>query len=160
MNYRAMIVLAKKDIRVALQKKSVSMPMLLVPLLMLVVMPAAMVLGIQHAPADDIADGLGMLQGNLPPALAWLEALPPLEQAVVMITHFLFAPLYLIVPVMVAMAPGVTVLALGVIVLVSMRVRSFIEAFQISGVVVLPLAALLTVRVARRLLHGDLLARL
>ena len=87
-----------KDLTAVRRSKAVVLPMLLVPALLLVVLPA--VIGL--AARDQTAD-LGRFLGSLPGDVARpILDLPEHEQLVVLVNGYLLAPLFLIVPLMVS----------------------------------------------------------
>ena len=103
MNTRAIFAIARKDVTVALRSKAVALPLILVPLLVLVGMPIMMGVVFSMAdraqlPSSEVAELLAMM----PPALAaQLSGLTPAGMALVFFLAYLFAPLYLILPIMV-----------------------------------------------------------
>jgi ABC-2 type transport system permease protein len=231
MNWRAIGAIIRKDLRAAFKSKAVLLPMIIVPLILVCLMPAAVTLvpqiiqsrGVQLS-ADDRGE-LGELLAQMPPALrAELARYTPAQAVTVLVLTYLFAPLYLIIPLMVAsviaadsfagekerktleallysptsdadlliaklgvawlpavavglgsflvygvivnvtawpligrlffpspmwlllafwVGPAVAGLGLGVTVLVSARVNTFQEAYQLGGLVVLPIVMLL-----------------
>lgn len=89
----------RKDLLAVSRSKAVVVPMLLVPLLLLVLLPALIGLAARSSTAPDVSGFLG----QLPEALARPVArLPPQEQLVVLVNGYLLAPLFLIVPLMVS----------------------------------------------------------
>ena len=223
MNRRAVRAIVARDLRVVVRSRAVLVPLIVVPALLLVVLPALAALAPGLLGAQDLAE-LEQLLERMPPALAEpLAGRSREEQVVLLLLGYLLAPLYLIVPVMVAsviaadsfagerergtleallytpttdaelvlakmlapwlagvavawggfaayavvanaaawpvmgriffptpvwwllalwVAPAVAGLGLGATVLVSARVRTFQEAYQLGGVVVLPLVLL------------------
>jgi hypothetical protein len=109
MNWRAIRAIMRKDLQVALQSNAVAMPMLIVPLILVVFLPTIVALvpfGVQMfggvlSPHD--TRELAALLARLPPALRQELAGYDLPQAIVIfLLTYLFAPLYLIVPIMVS----------------------------------------------------------
>ena len=103
-NRRAILAIVRKDLKVTLQNKGVSIPLIVVPLIMLVVIPAAA--GLVPLLGDGAGSALADLQvmlermpGELTGQLAEYE---PLQQIVILALVYLLAPMYLIVPLMVA----------------------------------------------------------
>lgn len=215
MNTRAVRALVRRDLRRAVGSKPVLIPLVAVPALLLVILPAAIGL---LPPTGEDAD-IDRLLTALPPAVtADLPTAPGARLAAVMLVYLL-APLYLMVPVVVAtviaadsfagerergtlevlltapvtdtelfvakllgaflpalatglggavvygtvanlttgeplfpnllwvglalwLGPGIAAAGLGVVVLVSSRVRGFQEANQLGGLVVLPVVGL------------------
>jgi ABC-2 type transport system permease protein len=222
MNARAISAIVRKDLRVVMQTKGVMIPLIIVPIVMLVVMPglAALLPSFSATPGDplgDMREFLAMVPAELRAELAVYNEL---QQIVVLAVLYFLAPMYLIVPLMVAsviaadsfagekerktleallytptsdrelfvgkmlsawlpavavawigfvfyglvaniagwpvmgqiffpnltwivlalwVAPAVAGLGLGVTVVVSARAQSFQEAYQLGGVVVLPI---------------------
>jgi len=226
MNWRAIRAIARKDITVVFRHRAVLLPMIIVPIMMQVVMPIGFGAVAAYAPIQesDIQE-LGPLMSAMPPSLqAEFAGMGERQMFFVLMLVYLFAPLYLIVPLMVAsviaadsfagekerktleallhspvtaremlvgkvlsallpaiavslvsfalytvilngvgwplmgriffpnamwlvlvfwVAPAVSCLGLGVTVLVSTRVSTFQEAYQMGGIVVLPVVALM-----------------
>jgi ABC-2 type transport system permease protein len=104
LNWRAIKAIMHKDLRVALQSKSVTLPMIIMPLLLVVLMPTLTTIGISFA---------GSLASD-PAELAELVAIMPAEvrqqfgnydltqMAVLFVLRYMYAPLYLIMPIMVS----------------------------------------------------------
>lgn len=231
MNVRAVRAIARKDLLAVRRSRSVLLPLVLVPLLLFVGIPALVGGVLASLPVDsgELAD-LRELVRRMPPELRQeLERYTPQQQLLVITLNELLAPLYLLVPLMVAtviaadslagererktleallyapisdaelflgkllsawvpavlvglggfVAYGMTVnlvgwpvmgeiffpnltwlvlalwagpaaagFGLGVMILVSARVRGFQEAYQLSGYVVLPFVALMVSQAA------------
>jgi ABC-2 type transport system permease protein len=224
MNVRAMAAIATKDLAVVRRSKAVMLPLVIVPTILVLLLPAIAVFAPSFVNLPGAGD-LGALLERMPETLqASLAPYTPEQRLVVLMLVYLFAPLYLIVPLMVAsviaadtfagererktleallhtptsdaelvlaklasgfvpavlvgwgaflayavvvnasawpvmgriffptpmwwvlallVGPGVAALGLGATVLVSARVATFQEAYQIGGVVVLPLVLLI-----------------
>lgn len=104
MNTRAIRAIIRKDLKVTMQNKGVMIPLVAVPVIMFVVMPAlaglAPLLG--DGPGSPLAD-LQMLLETMPPAMTdSLAGYTPMQQIVVLALVYFLAPMYLIVPLMVA----------------------------------------------------------
>ena len=104
MNWRAVFAIARKDLKVVWQNKGVSIPIIILPLILFVVLP--LMLGLVPAlvsiPSDSFAEVQQMLD-TMPPALrASLVGLTMMQQTVVLFLVYIMAPLYLIVPMMVS----------------------------------------------------------
>ncbi len=104
MNWRAVFAIARKDLKVVWQNKGVSIPIIILPLILFVVLP--LMLGLAPAlfsiPSDSFAEVQQMLD-TMPPALrASLVGLSMMQQTVVLFLVYIMAPLYLIVPMMVS----------------------------------------------------------
>jgi ABC-2 type transport system permease protein len=104
MNTRAIQAIIRKDLKVTLQNKGVMIPLVVVPLIMFVVMPAlaGLVPLLGEGPGSPLHD-LQLFLENMPPALqATLAGYTPMQQVVVLALVYFLAPMYLIVPLMVA----------------------------------------------------------
>lgn len=88
-----------KDLTAVRRSKSVVIPMVLVPLLLLVVLPLGIGLAARGQEAPGVADFLRTVPGDLAGPIL---ALPPEEQLIVLVNGYLLAPLFLIVPMMVS----------------------------------------------------------
>jgi ABC-2 type transport system permease protein len=224
MNLRAIRTIVRKDLKVVFQSKAVTIPLIIVPVIMLMVLPGLAALAPMLEESGVDTSDLQMLLAQMPASLqAQLEGYSQSQQIVVLAVVYLMAPLYLIVPMMVAsviaadsfagekerktleallytpttdqelfyakllaawlpavaiawggfilysivvnltawptmgeiffpnamwfvlalwVAPAVAALGLGVTVIISARVQSFQEAYQMGGIVVLPILAL------------------
>lgn len=104
MNWRAIRTMIGKDWRVISRSKLVLLPMIILPLILLVLMPAGIGLGAGLAPEELASEGdLGAMLDAVPPEVA--RQLGDLDEgafvAAVMLVY-LFAPMFLIVPMMVS----------------------------------------------------------
>jgi ABC-type Na+ efflux pump permease subunit len=88
-----------KDLRAVVRSKSVIIPMLAVPVLLMVVLPMTIGLAARAAPGVQVERLLGDVPGDL--ARPILD-LPVEEQLIVLVNGYLLAPLFLIVPLMVS----------------------------------------------------------
>lgn len=104
MNTRAIAAIMRKDLRVVAQSKSVVLPMIILPLLLLVIMPGGLTLAMSYfgAAAGDPADVAEMAAMAPPAVLAQFPGTTPIQMAVLFMLRYMFAPLYLIMPLMVA----------------------------------------------------------
>jgi ABC-type Na+ efflux pump permease subunit len=227
MNWRAIRAIITKDLRVVLRTPAVLLPTLIVPIIMQVLMPAGFGLAATYLPetATTELDDLKQMLQNMPSSIRQeLDGLDDRQSFLVLMTVYLFAPMYLIVPLMVAsviaadsfagekerktleallhspttsqelfagkvlsslipaviaslisfalytlilngvgwqvmgriffpnlmwlilvfwVAPGVSCVGLGLSVILSSRVKTFQEAYQLSGLVVLPIVFLM-----------------
>ena len=101
--WRTLRTLALRDLRVVTRSKAVMLPMLIVPLIFIVALPAGIGLFAPQMAAADEADDLTPFLEMMPPAMA--ERFAGYNDAqilVVAILEYLFAPVFLIVPLMVA----------------------------------------------------------
>lgn len=227
MNWRGIRAVMSKDLRVVLRSKMVVLPMILLPLIMQVLLPAGLGLAVVFA-GDAMTEEMGdfdLMLAALPPGmLAHFDGMNAQQMFLVLMLVYAFAPLYLILPMMVAsvvaadsfvgererktleallytpltdrellvakmltawlaavaigvvsfllyavvvnavgwpvmgriffpnamwlvlvfwVAPAVAGVGLGATVLISTRVNTFQEAYQIGGVVVLPIVGLM-----------------
>jgi len=103
-NWRAIRAIVRKDLRQVLQNKSVILPMILVPALILIVIPVAMVVAPQFVAVEDLdVDDLQSLYEALPAALLEdFEGLDLTQTWIMLSANYMFAPMFLIVPLMVA----------------------------------------------------------
>ncbi len=104
MNWRAIQALARRDLLVVLRSKGILIPMIVLPVIMMVLLPGGIALfapAIADAPGAD-ADFEMMLQA-MPPEQQARYAAMSLDQVMVelLVLHF-FAPMFLIIPLMVA----------------------------------------------------------
>jgi ABC-type Na+ efflux pump permease subunit len=88
-----------KDLRAVVRSKSVIIPMLAVPVLLMVVLPAAIGFAARATAGVQVERLLGDVPGDL--ARPILD-LPVEEQLIVLVNGYLLAPLFLIVPLMVS----------------------------------------------------------
>jgi ABC-2 type transport system permease protein len=103
MNATLVRALAEKDLRVVLRTRLIVVPMIVVPLLLLVLLPSVLILAPQLASGAEAAKEIDELLGHLPPELAApFHGYTPVQMAIAYIAGYLWAPLFLIVPVMVA----------------------------------------------------------
>jgi ABC-type Na+ efflux pump permease subunit len=88
-----------KDLTAVRRSKAVVLPMLIVPGLLLVVLPLGVGLAARQAATPDIAGLLHRLPGQVSQSIL---THPPREQMLLLVNGYLLAPLFLIVPLMVA----------------------------------------------------------
>jgi len=103
-NWRAVRAIVRKDLKVVLQNKGVSIPMLVVPVLILLALPAlaAFAPALQDAPGMPF-DGLDGIVEGMPASLrAELAGYNETQILVVLVLSYFLAPMYLILPLMVA----------------------------------------------------------
>lgn len=105
MNWKTIFTIAKKDIKEAGQNKAVWLPILIVPLVFVVIMPVAMIVGFSSAgaaaqnPMND--PDFAMFVERMPAFLTELiNGLDATQSAIVLILGYLFAPFFLIMPLM------------------------------------------------------------
>jgi len=223
MNAKAVRAIVRRDLTVVLRSRAVSLPILILPIVFFVLMPALLIFG-ARAIGEDLGE-FNELIALLPVAFRQdLAGLDPSAQVIVWGLEYVFATLFLIVPLMTSaviaadsfagekerktleallytptsdlelytgkllapwlaavavstvgylafvsvasllggaivgrpialtprwllfvlvLAPGLAALAVGFLVQISARVRGFQEAYQLGGLVVLPLVVLL-----------------
>src|SRR5438874_7555693 len=95
----AVRAIALKDFTAVRRSKGVMLPMLIVPFLLLVVLPLIVGLAARNAHPPDVSNMLRTLPGGLAKPLL---NLPPRERLVTLVDGYLLAPLFLIVPLMLA----------------------------------------------------------
>jgi len=104
MNWRAIKAIVRKDLKVVLQNKGVSIPLIVLPALILVLLPALAALvpsleGLSGSPASE----LDALREQLPAGLqAELAGYNSTQAGIILVFVYLLAPMYLILPLMVA----------------------------------------------------------
>lgn len=103
-NARAIRAIALKDLGQVLRNKTVWLPMILLPLILQVILPAAMTLLPTFVPSDDMdMDELVTMMATMPGELrSALEGLSEAQAWVMISSNYMFAPLFLIVPLMVS----------------------------------------------------------
>ncbi|HEX2699592.1 MAG TPA: ABC transporter permease subunit [Acidimicrobiales bacterium] len=89
----------RKDLTAIRRSKAVVIPMIAVPLLLLVLLPLGIGLAARSQHHADVSGFLARLPDNV---VAPIVRLPADEQLVVLVSGYLLAPLFLIVPLMVA----------------------------------------------------------
>ena len=104
MNWRKIRIIAWKDILEVRQNKSVVLSIVLVPLIILVIMPLVMLLVSGSAGTAEAFTGdpdLQMMFENIPPTIASAFAnMNDIQMGMAMILGYLFAPMFLIMPLM------------------------------------------------------------
>lgn len=104
MNWRAITAIVRKDLKVVIQNKGVSIPLIIVPIVIMVLLPGltALLPLIDEAAFTTDTD-LQMFMEQMPAGLmATLEGYNEVQSMVVLMLVYLFAPMYLILPMMVA----------------------------------------------------------
>jgi ABC-type Na+ efflux pump permease subunit len=104
LRWRAIFAIASKDMKAALQNKGVSIPLIVVPLLMLGGMPVigAFAPQLQDIPGAPFA-GMDNFLDRLPTGLqAALQGHDEVQSIVVLVLNYFMASMYLIVPLMVS----------------------------------------------------------
>ena len=107
-NWRAMKAVIRKDLKQILQNRMILLRMILVPALIQVVLPVVMILlptliGAEEFNTEELAALFEMLPANL---RAPLVAMSGQQQWIVLSANYMFAPMFLIVPLMVSSIVG------------------------------------------------------
>lgn len=88
-----------KDLRAIRRSKAIILPMMIVPVILLVILPLVLGLAARSADAGSVSQVMSKIPGGLGRPI--LE-LPEKERLIVLVSGYLLAPLFLIVPLMVA----------------------------------------------------------
>lgn len=102
---RTLRAIVRKDLKVVSRNKGVLLPLIIIPLLFFVIIPAGFGLG---TPAmieleEDPLEDMRLMLEQMPPAMqAQLAGLDAAQTMIILIIVYTFAPLFLIVPMMVA----------------------------------------------------------
>lgn len=104
MNRRAIGAVIRKDLKVLLGSKGILIPLIIVPVVIFVALPALAALApalinIPGANLGDISEFVGRMPAGLQAQLAGLDEA---QQIIVLVLVYLLAPMYLVVPLMVA----------------------------------------------------------
>lgn len=102
LNWRAIWGIIRKDLRVVFQSKSVVLPMIFVPLITIVVLPLGLAIGLNYfGPRIEQSSDFNDILALVPPALlSQFEGYTVLQIGGLFILRYMFAPLYLILPIM------------------------------------------------------------
>ncbi len=98
---RQIAAVVRKDLRVALASKAVTLPLLIVPIIFIVILPVGVALFAPLA-AREGADVMREFEGFSPTLLASVAGLTDPQKVVVIFLEYMMAPLFLILPVMFA----------------------------------------------------------
>jgi ABC-type Na+ efflux pump permease subunit len=104
MNWRAVRAIVRKDLKVVIQNKGVSMPLIIVPVVIMGLLPAlaAVAPALENIPGSPFA-GLDTFMEQMPAGLqANLAGLNEMQAMIVLVLVYMLAPLYLIMPLMVS----------------------------------------------------------
>ena len=105
-NWRAIWAIARKDLKVVTQNRGVLIPMIVVPLVFLVLLPlgAGLIPQLSQLPGSMPTNvSMEALLSRMPPDMtAELADVPTDGKMVVFLLQYLFAPMFLIIPLMVA----------------------------------------------------------
>jgi ABC-2 type transport system permease protein len=104
MNWRAIRAIVRKDLAVVTRSRSVMIPLIIVPVVFLVVLPglAALIPGQMNLPGSSLAQMTDFLKQMPPGLLAELDGLNDIQQVTGFLLLYMFAPLFLIIPLMVS----------------------------------------------------------
>lgn len=104
MNGRAISAIVRKDVRVALSTKAVAMPLVIVPLLLMIGVPLALGAVVMLAESVGVSNrDVQELQEAIPPALRTsFTGMTSAQAGLTFALVYLFAPMYLILPLMVS----------------------------------------------------------
>lgn len=100
MNRAAMLAIAARDLRIVARSRALVIPLVVVPAVLLLTPPLTLV--IANSVPDSLAAELTPLFTRLPADVTGQLPTEPAHGAVVLLLIYVFAPLYLVVPVMVA----------------------------------------------------------
>jgi ABC-2 type transport system permease protein len=112
MNWNIILTIAKKDLREVRQNKMAWQPALLVPIVFVVIIPMLLIVGPQllPIPQDELTEGiddLNTMLTNMPLELhTQLDGLEGVQLWIVLFAGFMFAPMFLIIPIMTASVVG------------------------------------------------------
>ncbi|MBN1487005.1 MAG: ABC transporter permease [Anaerolineae bacterium] len=103
MNLRAIRAIALRDLKIVTRNKGVMLPLILLPLILMVIMPGAMGYFLPMAPPGEDFEDLALFLEMMPDEMAEQFA-GYTETQVILVTMlvYFFAPMFLIVPLMVA----------------------------------------------------------
>jgi ABC-type Na+ efflux pump permease subunit len=104
MNWRAIKAIVRKDLKVVLQNKGVVIPMIVVPIMILMALPAlaAFAPALQDIPGTPVSGLDGFIE-NMPAGLqSELAGYDEIQTMIVLMLVYLLAPMYLILPLMVS----------------------------------------------------------
>lgn len=103
MNWRAVLAITYKDLKVVVQSKAVMLPLIIVPLILLLIIPTFAAIFPQAADTATLLGDLDEMKENMPSGLeAELDGLNDEEQWIKLSIVFFMAPFFLIIPLMVA----------------------------------------------------------
>ena len=104
MNYRAILAITYKDLKVISRSKGVMIPLIIVPIVFLVVLPGGAALMAQAMSSSNLpnSDPQTMLKQMPPALLTELSSYTDIQKIVVLMINYMLAPMFLILPLMVA----------------------------------------------------------
>ena len=104
MNRRALLAIMRKDLKVAMQNKGVVLPLIILPVVLFVVIPwVLMLVPSAGGSSGSLESQLPQLLAAMPPSMArQLAGHTPGQQVSIYMLVYAFAPMFLILPVMVS----------------------------------------------------------
>jgi ABC-2 type transport system permease protein len=104
MNWRAIRTLIRRDLQVVLQSRSVLLPMIVVPLILVIGLPLFLTFVLRTAPPSDpdVSDMVQLVEQLPVDLLADFANVPLMGQVLIYMLTYFFAPLFLILPLMTA----------------------------------------------------------
>lgn len=104
MNFRAIRAIVRKDLKVVFQSRGVILPIVIVPLIMLVILPTLAAVALTLAGDSKVSlNGLDSFIANMPESLrSELSGYNETQTIVFLALVYFLAPMYLIIPLMVA----------------------------------------------------------
>ena len=104
MNWRAIFAIVRKDLKVVLQNKGVLLPIVIIPLVLFVLLPwmavfAPRLVNMAGAPLDELDNLIGHMPAGFQVSLADLNLN---QKVIVFFLVYMLAPIFLIIPLMVA----------------------------------------------------------
>ncbi len=109
MNWRIVRTVARKDLLEVSRNRAVLVPSVIVPLIFIVALPAFLIFMMGYAPLPEakLADSLATIQRFLPKSLAAeLAGLSPRQLMVWVMVGYMMAPMFLVLPMMLASIIG------------------------------------------------------
>jgi len=105
MNWKSIFTIARKDVKEASQNKAVWLPIVIVPAIFVLIMPAALILGFSTAATaieNPMSDpDFAMFLDRMPAFMTELiRGLDERQSAIMLLLGYLFAPFFLIMPLM------------------------------------------------------------
>lgn len=105
MNWRAIKAIIRRDLLAILRSKGVMLPMIIVPLVFMVLLPAGLGYfgpALSQMPGANMPEISQFLEQLPPQLLSRFEGYTPDQMMIVFMLLYMFAPMYLIIPLMVA----------------------------------------------------------
>jgi len=107
LNWRTIWAITRKDLYEVRHNRMVWGPMLVLPIVFCLVLPLLLIILPQTTPSMGVDPDIARMMENLSPSMqAQLEGLDGNQQMIVLILGFMFAPLFLILPIMTASTVG------------------------------------------------------